>query len=266
MAAPTAPTPQTVTIDGVTLAHIVAGPDNGIPLLMLHGWGANSSLIWPLAAKLIPLGYRVYVPDLPGFGASPEPKSAWTVFDYAKLVVAYCDSLSLDRFVLFGHSFGGRLSLILGAEHGDRIQKIILSDSAGVRPEIPATAKLRLSTYKRVRDGLKTIGLTQLSDSLRTWYNNRYGSADFNAVSGIMRQTFVNVVNEDLLVYAAQVQPSTLLLWGEQDTDTPLWQAYKLEATIPDAGLVVFPGAGHYSYLDALIESVRVIDYFLKQE
>ncbi len=266
MTAPTTPPTQQIVVNGVHIAHIVAGPHDGLPIVMMHGWGANSSLVWPLAQKLAALNYRVFVPDMPGFGASPEPPSDWGVFDYAKILLAYCDHLKLDHFALFGHSFGGRLGLILGADHSNRITKMILADAAGIRPKTSPATQIRLSMYKSVRDGLKSIGLTRFSDSLRNWYNARYGSADFNAVSGVMRQTFVNVVNEDLLPYAQRVKPSTLLLWGDQDEDTPLWQARKLEAAIPDAGLVVFPGAGHYSYLDALAESTRVIDYFLKQE
>lgn len=261
----TAPAPQMIQISGLSLAIRIGGPVDGMPIIMLHGWGADGSLIWPLAEKLAPLGYRVYVLDLPGFGSSPEPEVAWTVFDYAKLVIAYADSAQIEQFTLFGHSFGGRLGLILGAEYDNRVTKLILADSAGIRPKTESTARLRLSIYKRIRDGLRTLGLASLSEALRTWYNNRYGSADFNATSGTMRQTFVNVVNEDLLSYAARIQAPTLLLWGDQDIDTPIWQAHKLENTIPDAGLVVFAGAGHYSYLDALVESVRVIDYFLKQ-
>lgn len=260
------PAPHIIKVGDTLISHRTGGPADGLPLVMLHGWGADSSLVWPLSATLLSIGYRVYVPDLPGFGDSPEPGTAWTVFDYAKLILAYADTIQLTRFALFGHSFGGRLGLILGSDHGERISKMILADSAGIRPPVSLLTHIRLSTYKRIRDSLKTVGLHSLSDSLNSWYNKRYGSADFNAVSGVMRQTFVQVVNEDLLPYAARVKPSTLLLWGDQDNDTPLWQAHKLEATIPDAGLVVFPGAGHYSYLDAINDSVRVIDYFLKQE
>jgi pimeloyl-ACP methyl ester carboxylesterase len=80
-----------------------------------------------------------------------------------------------------------------------------------------------------------------------------------------MRNTFVKVVNEDLLPYAARIKVPTLLLWGDRDEDTPLWQGQLLEKTIPDAGLVVFEGAGHYSYLDRLGETVRILDHFFKQ-
>ncbi len=63
-----------------------------------------------------------------------------------------------------------------------------------------------------------------------------------------------------------RVQASTLLFWGDKDEDTPLWQGRELEALIPDAGLIVYEGAGHYSYLERLADTVKTLDYFLKQE
>lgn len=256
----TSPTISFTTIQNIHTAQIIAG--EGKPVLMLHGWGASSSLVRSLAERLAPLGYCCYVPDLPGFGQTPSPSVAWSVHDYVKWVIAYLDHHQLDNIYLFGHSFGGRLSLILGAEHSERIIKMALADSAGVRPKPSQSGQLRLKSYRLALNTLNTIGLKQQADSLRNWYINRYGSADYKAVSGIMRETFIKVVNEDLLPYAARVKPPTLLFWGDQDTDTPLWQGQLLEKTIPDAGLVVWEGAGHYSYLDRLADTVRVMDHF----
>jgi pimeloyl-ACP methyl ester carboxylesterase len=239
---------ETIIVDGITIHHAVIG--EGVPIVMLHGWGAEIKLIYPLAEQLVKLGYRCYMPDLSGFGASPEPPTAWTIFDYAELVRKYIHQQELERVHLFGHSFGGRLCMILGAKHPQLVHKITLADSAGLRPKQPLMSQLRLKTYKMIRDGLRNIGFKTLADQLASAYNKRYGSSDFNAVSGVMRQTFVNVVNQDLRDYAKQIQAPTLLVWGDQDHDTPLSQAHELEQLIPDAGLVVFAGAGHYSYLE----------------
>lgn len=251
----------TLEIDGIRIGERVAG--EGTTILMLHGWGAHSGLVCPLAERMIPLGYKVYVPDLPGFGESDLPPTAWSVSDYVAFVVKYMDAHSLDKVFLFGHSFGGRLGLVLGAEHSNRLFKMVLADAAGVRPQPSNNRSLRLNLYKFVRDGLSKIGVKGLSNRLREWYVNRYGSADYKA-AGALRETFVRVVNEDLLSYAERIKVSTLLLWGEKDTDTPLWQGQMLEKTIPDAGLVVFPRAGHYSYLDETDRTVKVMDYFFK--
>ncbi len=251
-----------VEIDGIHTAQVIVG--KGKPVLLLHGWGANIGLIWPLAERLAALGYIVYTLDLPGFGQTPPASTAWSIHDYVKFVVDYLDHHQLDKVYLFGHSFGGRLSLVLGAEHADRIIKMALADSAGVRSKPSAPNQLRLKIYRFILNGLNTIGLKPQAEKLRAWYSNRYGSADYKAAQGIMRETFVKVVNEDLLPYAARVKPSTLLFWGDQDMDTPLSQGQLLEKTIPDAGLVVWEGAGHYSYLDRLADTVRVMDHFFK--
>ncbi|MCB9452117.1 MAG: alpha/beta hydrolase [Anaerolineaceae bacterium] len=259
----TTPTAVMTEIQGIRTSFLVAG--EGDPVLLLHGWGATSVLVWPLAEKLAGRGFRVYVPDLPGFGKTEAPPIAWSVFDYANFVLAFMDAQDIQQAHFFGHSFGGRLGLILGAEHPERFQKMALADSAGVRPIPSKTSQFRLKTYKSIRNGLQAMGMTALAELLRRWYNRRYGSADFQAVSGVMRETFVNVVNQDLLAYAARVQPPTLLLWGEKDVDTPLSQAKLLEKTIPDAGLVVFDGAGHYSYIERLADTARILDHFFRQ-
>lgn len=254
-------------VDGLTVHCVRLGQDGPRrPVLLLHGWGANVDLLLPLADWLVRLGHPVTALDLPGFGATPEPPAPWTVYDYARFVLKFMDTCGLTAPVnLFGHSFGGRLGLILGAQSPERLHKLVLADSAGVKPTAPSGAQARLTAYKAVRDGLKRVGLRGLSDQLRTAYNARYGSSDFNAAQGVMRQTFVNVVNEDLLLLAAQVRRPVLLLWGDRDEDTPLSQGRALEAAIPDAGLVVLEGAGHYSYLDRLADTARIMDFFYRQ-
>jgi pimeloyl-ACP methyl ester carboxylesterase len=255
------PTKSRIDVAGLRVTHIAAG--EGTPLLMLHGWGANADLMMPLGNRLMPLGYRVYAPDLPGFGGSDLPPAAWSVRDYVNFTLAYMDALSLDRVLYFGHSNGGRIGLVLGAEHSARVSKMVLADSAGVRLPAPVATRARLKAYRAVRQTLSTVGLKATSDRLRNWYNDRYGSTDFKN-AGPLRETFIRIVGENLLPVAAQVKVPTLLLWGDGDDDTPLAHGQLLEKTIPDAGLVVLNGAGHYSYIDKAIEATRIVDYFYR--
>jgi len=255
---------EIIQIEGLKIHHIVDG--EGEPIVFLHGWGANTSLITPLSDRLVTLGYKVHVLDLPGFGTSDEPKTAWTVFDYANFVIQYCDTVGLDTFFLFGHSFGGRLGLILGAEHPQRIKKMTLSNSAGIVENKPSSGNMRLKLYKGIRNNLYKVGADNLADSLRDAYNSRYGSSDFNQASGIIREIFVKVVNQDLQDYAKRVSVSTLLFWGDKDEDTPLWYGQRFEELIPDAGLIVHEGAGHYSYLDYAQQTAKIMDHFFKQD
>lgn len=258
-----APT-TTIQVNGHDAAHAVAQPKNGFatPILMLHGWGASSDLMWGAAEALARLGWQCYIPDLPGFGGSAPPSSPWGAEDYARFVLGYMDAVGIKRAHLIGHSFGGRLSIYLGANEAQRVEKVVLCNSAGIRK--PPSGGLRLRLYKSARTALQRIGASQLATALQNAYNNRYGSPDFQAVSGVMRETLVRVVNQDLSEVAMRLNQQTLMFWGDQDTDTPLWMGQKLEKLIPDAGLIVFEGVGHYSYLERQGEFVRIVDHFLR--
>ncbi|MFQ3565668.1 MAG: alpha/beta hydrolase [Aggregatilineales bacterium] len=252
-------------IAGILTTERTAGQLGAIPVVALHGWGVSGELMQPVLERLSPLGYRLYVPDLPGFGGTAAPPTAWSVYDYANWIIEYLDAHRLETVHLIGHSFGGRISLVLGAQHTHRIGKIALSNSAGVVSKQPPHIILRQRTYKLVRSGLEAIGAHATAHRLREWYAARYGSSDYRTAQGVMRETFVRVVTQDLLPVAAQVAKPTLLFWGEKDADTPLWQAHKLEKTLPDAGLIVFPSAGHYTYLEHLDDFIRIVDHFFKQ-
>ena len=222
----------------------------GAPALMIHGWGARIELLQPLACRLNGHGYRCYMLDLPGFGESEEPPRAFAVRDYVDFCVAFMDAHGLDSAHYFGHSLGGRIGLMLAAEHPRRIRKITLSNSAGIKVEASLSQRMRLGVYRRAREGLSAIGLEFASESLRSVYNRRYGSADYMAASPVMRETLVKIVNQDLLAFARRVHAPTILIWGEQDEETPLWMGQRLEREMSDAALVTYEGAGHYAYLD----------------
>ena len=258
------PTLQYSTIAGLRCAWIVAG--TGPALLLLHGWGASLELMWPLAEQLANAGFRVYAPDLPGFGASEAPPSAWSVRDYANFVLEFLDEHDLQQIDLGGHSFGGRISLMLGADEAQRIRKMLLFNAAGLRRPQPLLARSRLKLYQIARSTLHGLQLKSMSDGLGEWYHRRYASSDYRAAQGVMRPTFVRIVNEDMRPFALRVRPPTLLFWGDQDAETPLWMGKALEAAIPDAGLIVWEGAGHYSYLDRLADTARVVTHFLREE
>ena len=126
---------------------------------MLHVWGSNLKLVTPLSEKLAPMGYKCYVPDLPGFGQTSAPNVGWSVHEYVKWVMDYADVQGLDQFYLFGHSLGGRLGLVLGAENGDRIIKMALSNEAGIRPRPSTSGQWRLKRYRLAVNTFNRIGL-----------------------------------------------------------------------------------------------------------
>lgn len=246
-----------IQINGIDIRERIIG--DGAPVLMVHGWGADIDLLQPLALRLSRLGFRCFLLDLPGFGQSAEPANPFSIFDYAAFCLAYLDHHNLQSLHYFGHSLGGRIGLILGADHPDRIEKMALSNSAGIRTQSVPQAQLRLKLYQNIRDSLNALGAKALSDRLRHAYNQRYGSADFLNASPVMRRTLINVVNQDLLDYAERVAVPTILIWGDEDQDTPLWMGNKLERAIPDAALIVHESAGHYAYLDYPDKTASII-------
>ena len=247
-----------IRIDGIAIRERIIG--EGSPVLMVHGWGANIDLLEPLAIRLSRLGYQCLMFDLPGFGESEEPANAFTIFDYARFCLAYLDHHHLPSAHFFGHSLGGRIGLILTAEYPARIEKMVLSNSAGIKVEPAFLIRARLKLYKSLRVGLDALGATALSGRLRKVYSQRYGSSDFQSATPVMRQTLINVVNQDLLEYAARVKVPTILIWGDADQDTPLWMGKKLEQAIPDAALIVHEDASHYAYLDFPDKTAAIMD------
>jgi pimeloyl-ACP methyl ester carboxylesterase len=242
-------------------AHVdVVG--EGPPTLLLHGWGASAALFEPLT-PLLSNGRRLIVPDLPGFGATPAPPAPWSVDDYADWVIALLDRLRVAACDVIGHSNGGRIALLLAARHAQRIDRVVVTGAAGIRPAHGLRYQWRVRSYKLLRMMSRA---PVLPHRVRTWAAaraDRRGSEDYRAASGVMRQTLVRIVNEDLRPLLPGITRPVLLIWGERDTETPLRDGRLMERLIPDAGLVVFEGAGHYAYLEQPARFARIVDEFL---
>jgi pimeloyl-ACP methyl ester carboxylesterase len=237
----------------------------GKPVLVLHGWGASAELFDPILAGLEP-GRRLIVPDLPGFGATPDPDVAWSVHEYAAWCVALLDRLDVEECDLIGHSNGGRIGIAMVAEHPGRVRRMVLTASAGIRPRRTMRDAARVRTYKALRVVERSAwapGTLRRSAGRRA---DQRGSADYRAASGAMRGTLVRLVNEDLRVLLPALRIPVLLIWGDQDTETPIEDGRLMERLIPDAGLVVFEGAGHFAYLEQPGRFCRIVDVFLRDD
>ena len=245
-----------VKINNLNVAYQSAG--EGDIVVLLHGWGGEAESFKPVFEWLAQT-HKVYALDLPGFGNSEKPPVAWGTADYARCVTAFFEELGIRKAHLIGHSFGGRISIILGAEHPEKVAKLILVDSAGIKPRRTAKYYLRVSLAK-VGKLLRRCGTygTQLANAL----SRRVGSSDYQN-AGVMRGTLVKVVNEDLRPLLSRIAAPALLIWGADDKDTPVAYGKIMEAEIPDAGLVVLEQAGHFSYLDKFPQFCRIVASFL---
>lgn len=246
-------------INGLQLAYEDAG--KGFPVVLLHGWGGRAESFRPVIDRLSGR-HRVLAPDLPGFGESPPPPGDWGVADYAEAVLRFMERLDLSKVHLIGHSFGGRIGIYLAAHHPERLEKMVLVDAAGIRPRQGWRYYTRVYAFKTLRAAVERLPGGRKEAWLERLYT-RFGSKDYRD-AGPMRRVMVRVVNEDLRPLLSRIPVPTLLIWGEEDRDTPLWMAKIMEREIPDAGLVVLSGAGHFSYLDRFHDFCVIVERFFE--
>lgn len=247
-------------IEDMDIFYKTAG--SGDKVVLLHGWGGRADSFLPVF-NYLSTKFQVYAIDFPGFGDSSAPDRPWGVGDYTDMLYSFFNEMGIEKAHLIGHSFGGRVSIMFSAKYPERVNKIVLVDSAGLIPK--RTFKYYYKVYRFKLLKKLFVMFTPGSDreeKLKQFYN-KYGSKDYRE-SGNMRQTFVKVVNENLRGYLPSIKSPTLLIWGDQDRDTPLEFGKIMEKEIPDAGLVVFDGAGHFSYLDRLNDFNIVVSKFFE--
>jgi len=173
------------------------------------------------------------------------------------------DLLELVKPHVIAHSFGGQVAITLAATRPDRVGKLILVGSAGVRTRRTPAVRLKRSAA-RVGKWLAAHG-GWLGEKVRDSIYRRVQSQDY-AGAGPLRATLVKVVNEDLRALLPRIQSPTLLVWGEHDRDVPLSAAQMMAELIPDAHLVVLENAGHFSYLDQFGRFRLIVGRFLRDD
>jgi pimeloyl-ACP methyl ester carboxylesterase len=258
------PTDQSTTshlrVAGLRVRCTRAGA--GDPVLVLPGWGASIEAVAPIVTALREVA-TVYAVDLPGFGESDPPPEAWSSVEYARFVDALFDVLDVDAATVIGHSNGGRVAIRLAVDFPDRVEKLVLVNSAGIRPRRTVGYRARVALYKVGKLAARVGG--RPGAALQRRIVRRVASSDY-LDAGPLRGTLVRVVNEDLRDCLPRIRVPALLIWGGRDRETPVADGRLMERMIPDAGLVVFEEAGHYSYLDAPGSFAKVVRYFVQTE
>ncbi|WP_257350873.1 alpha/beta fold hydrolase [Pseudalkalibacillus decolorationis] len=250
-----------IDLGGVNVNYRVSG--EGRSILLLHGWGTSLQSFEPVH-NFLEKNFKVYSIDFPGFGDSPDPPEPWDVKDYTDMLTTFISKLKIYDPILVGHSFGGRVSIRYASNHP--VHKIILVDSAGIKPKRKMDYYVKVYTYKFFKNLLNLPILRNYKEDILGKVKGKIGSADYKNVSGTMQQTLVKVVNEDLQRFMPEIKAPTLLVWGENDTATPVADAQIMEKLIPNAGLVVLKNVGHYSFLEKLNEFLVIIDNFLEKD
>ena len=211
---------------------------------MLHGYlSSKESFVHQI--NYFSKYFKVVVPDMAGFNGVPMPYP-YSLADYARDIKLLIDKED-GKVDVIAHSFGARVLFKLLPD--DKIDKIVLTGAAGIRPKFSIKKCVAVARYKlRKRLGLDTA---------------KFGSADYRSLDPVMRASFVKIVNERLEQNIKSVKNRCLIVFGEKDSETPPYMAKKLKIYIRGSELVFIKGAGHFAFIDKPFEFNLIIKEFL---
>ncbi|MFC1789617.1 alpha/beta fold hydrolase [Patescibacteria group bacterium] len=230
------------------------------PILIIRGWESRIKNWQKLIILLENHGYKVYSPDLPGFGQNPPPQNPWSIDDYVGWVSDFCEKNNLSQIFLLGHSFGGGVAVKYSIKYPDKIRKLILVGSAIVR---------RKTGHKKpigkVARWIKKISFMPFYPFIRKFAYRFVFKSDYPFEEGIMKETYLKVISENLIGYLFQINTPTLIVWGKKDDLTPVKDANLIKEKIRGADLKILPEIGHNLHSEIPGKFADIIINFIKK-
>ena len=238
-------------------------------VLLLHGWGCSSELMRPVAQALVQ-DAEVMLLDFPGFGKSGRPPEPWGIPEYAECIRTLLEQEDFLPCTVIAHSFGARVAVFLASRNHSLFDRLVLTGAAGIRKPQTEEGRRRQEEFRKAKIWIQRMRKVKvfgtLPDRLEQMAREKYGSRDYNALDDEMRKTFVKVISLDQTDALHNITAPVLLIWGDQDTETPLWMGKKMEEMIPDAGLVIFEGGTHFAYLEQNARFNTIVHHFIAEE
>lgn len=216
------------------------------PILILHGWNLNGKKYSPLIKALKAKNFTVYAPDLPGFGKNAKLlKKPLTLEDYVDYVVNFLRDNHIIKPIIIGHSFGGRIAIKLAFQYPNKIKALILSGTPAILLEPRAKIYL-LMVIAKLGGGIFSLpGLNLFKNFVRKLFYKIIGSWDYYRTQGRMRETFKNIIREDLETYLPKLEVPSLVIWGEKDSQVPVSIGKKIAKRISKADWLILKGGQH---------------------
>ena len=226
-------------VSGIKTKYLSFG--RGKPFIILHGWGSGSDR-WVLEAEIIAKqGYQVIVPDLPGFAESSKLNRPWTVNDYVKWLEDFTAELKIQDFNLLGYSFGGAVAAKMAVKYPQRVQKLFLVASAVIRKKTAQkSASAGFSKFVKLFKFLPYYALFR-----KAVYKFIIRKSDYVYTEGIMKQTYLNAIEDDVSYKLSFIKTPTVIIWGDKDEAVPVEDAYLINKKIRNSKLVIVEGADH---------------------
>jgi pimeloyl-ACP methyl ester carboxylesterase len=221
----------------------------GENFLILHGWNGSSDS-WRKIIEILEIKYKVICPDFPGFGKTETPKIPWSLNDFVEWLKEFTEKLNLKEFFLLGHSFGGRVAIKFSIFYPEKVKKLILLNSAGIKPEWGLKEKIIFQISKIGNAIFSKNHFFRFKDGARNFFYRIARIKDYSKAKGVMKETMKKIVEEDLLPEIPKIQNETLILWGEKDKIIPLKYAFLFKEKIKNSKLEILPKIGHSPHLE----------------
>ena len=241
---------RTVSIHGYRIHYLVEGPEGGQAVVLVHGLGGSTEDWRNLAPYLARAGFRIYMPDLPGYGRSQRPRDfSYSVRDQAGIVIGFMDALGLDRVNLGGWSMGGWIVQLVATEQPQRILRLMLFDAAGLDVQPEWDTRLFTPETPQQLDQLDTLLMPHpphvpgfvANDILRV--SAERGWIIKRAMRSML--TGSDVTNKLL----PELKMPVVIIWGSADKIFPLEQGQTMHRLISQSQLDVIAGCGHLAPL-----------------
>ncbi|MFC1629911.1 alpha/beta fold hydrolase [Patescibacteria group bacterium] len=253
---------EKILINNLEVNYKIAGL--GPAILILHGWGGSSNSWIKVQRILAEKGYKVIVPDFPGFGKSKTPLKPWSVDDYKKWLISFIDSQNLNEFFIIAHSFGGRVAIKFTEDCPEKVKGLILCASAGIKPKPGIKIKI---IYRLSRIGNMIFSpkpLVRFKDSAKNLFYIFLRNRDYIKANGTMKGTIKMVLEDDLLHHLSNIKTKTLIVWGEVDRMVPVKYAHIFNEKIKDSKLEILSNIGHSPHLEVPEKLSEIIIKFLR--
>jgi len=250
------------SINNLSINYLKKG--NGKAVLILPGWGTTINTYMPIINEISTYS-TVYCIDMPGFGESEEPVISWDLDDYVTFVIDFIKKQKIKELDLIGHSNGGRIIIKLMSKKNLRfkVNKIILIGSAGIVHKKTVSQKLKIKISKLCKKILELKPIKDICPNLLSKLKNSFGSEDYRNASPVMKKTLVQLIDQDLRELLPNINVPTLLIWGVNDTATPISDGEIMEKLIPDVGLIKVENCSHYVFLERPEYVNKIISTFL---
>ncbi len=232
----------------------------GRTVVILPGW-ADQIASWVTLSSELSKNFDVIMPDLPGFGGTEMPTTAWDLSNYAEFISYFLQKLGLSTvYAYIGHSNGGAIT-IRGLSDGKlKAEKLILIASAGIREQVSK----RLGLVKTITKTGKLLSSTLPDTFQKKLRHQLYRAVGSDMLAAEhMSATFKKIVADDIQDDAKQIKQPTLLLYGETDKTTPPAHGQRLQNLIKSSSLKIVPSAGHFVYQDQPAITLKIIEDFL---